>query len=73
LIISGAVYVFGALGFELFESYFDVRYGGRNWYSLSIQTLQELLEMIGIIILIYALLDYISFQYKNILFTTGSK
>ena len=71
--ISCAVYVFGALGFELFESHFYMNYEEDHLYIWLIHTGQELLEIFGIIIFIYALLDYLSFYYKQMLLTIGSK
>jgi len=59
-ILSGFVFVSGALGFEMLSGYLltseIVR--GSIYNSISI-TIEEFLENIGIVIFIYALLDYI--------------
>lgn len=66
-IISGFIYVTGALSIELIEGRFYNVYGQNHIYSKFACTLQELLEMIGCITFIYALLDYIASTNKNIL------
>lgn len=70
-ILSAFIYVFAALVLELPESYFRKEYGSTHVYYSSIITLQEVLEMTGIIIFIYALLDYISFQFRNLMVSIG--
>ncbi len=71
-IISGGMFVAGALGLEMVESYFNEKYGDVHVYSLMVFTLQELLEMVGITFFIYALLDYISSFHKQSLITVNS-
>ena len=57
--LAGMVYVGGALGVESISAnrwYLD---GGRTFEYLAIATLEELCEMLGVVILIYALLSYL--------------
>ncbi len=55
-ISAGAVYVTGALIFEMLPGYFDIQNPVSMFFFL---TTEELLEMIGIVIFIYAILDHI--------------
>ena len=58
-ILAGALYVGGAIGAEMIGAhYLDVYGEGNLIYSL-VSTLEEFLEMFGILIFIYALLAYI--------------
>jgi hypothetical protein len=58
--IAGSVYVFSALGFEVFESRVTTLYGAGHMYDKLLCAVEEFLEMCGIILYIYALLDYLS-------------
>lgn len=71
ILIAGSVYVSGALGMELVGghyAYFNLPYF--HFYKdityAIITTIEETLEMLGIIIFIYALLDYIVFYLKGV-------
>lgn len=55
-VAAGATYITGALGFEMLTSYF--RYEGGYMIHLVI-TIEETLEMLGIVLFIYSILDYI--------------
>ncbi|MGV3587890.1 MAG: multidrug transporter [Adhaeribacter sp.] len=59
--LSGFLFVSGAIGCELVEGYIEKFYGRNLVYNL-FTTIEETLEMVSIIIFIYALLDYISLQ-----------
>lgn len=68
-IISGIVFVLGAVVFEAISGYYDELYGQENlaycfWYSL-----EELFEMCGVAIFIYALLLYMSGKKAQFLIT----
>ena len=62
-IIAGIIYVAGALGMEMVGGIIYEMYGRHNIYYAIEYTIEESLEMIGIVIFIYALMDYIC---KNI-------
>jgi len=62
-IIAGIIYVAGALGMEMVGGVIKEMYGRDNLYYAIEYTIEESLEMIGIVIFIYALMDYIC---KNI-------
>jgi hypothetical protein len=55
--LSGIIYVFGALILELFEGK-EYKHNGFSTSLFVFQTVQEVLEMGGVILFIYALLDY---------------
>ena len=58
-IVAGAIYVLGAIGFESIGGrYYDL-YGRNNIVYNSIEGFEEILEMIGVVIFIHALLTYI--------------
>lgn len=63
---AGVVFVGGAIGMELVSGvYADVH--GINNFTISVTTsIEEFMEMIGIVIFIYALLSYISSELKGL-------
>lgn len=58
--LAGGMYLFGALILELAEGHFYVEYGLNHIYNRILYFVEELCEMGGITILIYALLSYMS-------------
>ncbi len=58
-VIAGVIFVGGALGLEVVEGYIASARGEENWTYEAALTAQELLEMVGVIVFIYALLDYL--------------
>lgn len=66
--ISGAIYILGALGLELIEGKYDEVYGNANLTYELLVTVEEALEMLGLIIFISALLNYLSYIYGEIVF-----
>ncbi len=72
--LSGFMYIGGALGLELLEGYFFKLYGLNHIYNRILYFVEELLEMGGITLFIYALLDYIAAAHIriNISFTGKS-
>lgn len=57
--IAGAVYVGGAVVIESLSANQYSADGGSSFLYLAIATVEELCEMLGVVILIYALLDYL--------------
>lgn len=64
--IAGVIYVGGAIGMELVSNHYDKLYGVKNLTYHMIVTVEETLEMAGIILFIHALLDYIRSNIKEI-------
>lgn len=59
-VLAGVLFVGGAIGFELLEGQYFYHYGVREDFLYSLLTaLEEALEMTGVIVFIYALLDYL--------------
>jgi len=56
--VAGVIYVGGALGVEAMSGLWADRHGEENLIYMMISTVEELMEMIGIIVFIHALLDY---------------
>ena len=68
-LIAATCYLSGCIGFELVGGYYDELHGGFNslTYNL-ISTIEESLEMTGLIIFIYALLEYLAANNENVTF-----
>ena len=56
--VAGAVYVGGAIGVEALSGLRAARYGEGDSVYVMIATVEELMEMTGVVVFIYALLDY---------------
>ena len=72
-IMSGAIFVLGAIGFELLGGRHADLYGTNNAIYSVITTCEELLEMLGIAIFIYTLLTYIIDQFESAVITIKNK
>ena len=68
-IVAGSFFVFGALGVEMLSGQHIQSFGADNLGYGIYYTFEELLEMLGIIIFIYALLSYITTQFNTISIT----
>lgn len=66
VLLAGVIYVGGALGMEMIESYYGDRFGYINWSYELIATVQESLEMAGVIIFIFALLGFLENNYRDL-------
>lgn len=60
ILLSGALFVTGALGLEFFEGYLYKRYGIDHLYNRILYCLEELLEMSGVALFIYTLLGHLA-------------
>ena len=65
-VISGAIYVGGALGVELIEGWWREGHGHRNLTYHVLVSLEEGMEMVGVIAFIHALMDHIARYYGEI-------
>jgi len=70
-VVSGAIYVSGAVGFEMVGGRQAELYGTDNLLYSFFYTCEEFLEMLGIVIFIYALLTYILSQFKSLTITVN--
>jgi hypothetical protein len=60
IILSGATYLSGALGFEMLGGFAASSFGESSGIYALAATIEELLEMVGIALFIYSLLSYMS-------------
>ncbi len=65
LIASAAVYLAGAIGVEMIGSYLAVTMGMENMRYALVSTVEEGLEMMGIVMLLYALLEYVAASFGS--------
>ena len=65
-IVSGFIYVFGSMGMEIVGSFTQEFYGKASMVHATATTVEEFLEMMGIIIFINTLLSYLSSQTDSI-------
>ncbi len=70
-VISGVTFVSGAIGFELLGGRQHELYGANNITYAIYYTLEEFLEMLGVVIFIYALLTYFVNQFKLLTITVN--
>lgn len=73
LLVAGATFVGGAIGVEAVSGMHASLYGEQDLTYHLIVTLEELLEMAGIVVFIYALLDYMSRQFTRVGFHVTSR
>ena len=67
--MAATLYIGGVIGMELFGGSFPELHGSRAFFlPLMITTVEESLEMAGVIIFIWALLVYIADTYKEVRF-----
>lgn len=71
-VVSGAIFVSGAIGFELLGGKYHELFGNDDLAFSALYTCEEFLEMFGIVIFIYALLDYISNVFDSVTVMVGS-
>jgi hypothetical protein len=64
--LAGTIYVMGALGCELVSGYYADYYNSTDIIFVLMTTVEEVLEMLGMIIFTYALLSYISNHMKGV-------
>lgn len=64
--ISGIVFVTGAIGIELVGGAIKIQSGDKSLSYALLYTLEESLEMLGVIAFVYGLLSYISSEYGDL-------
>ncbi len=64
--IAGIIYITGAIGVECIGGWYADLYGYKNHIYSTIATFEEALEMIGILVFIYALLQHINLYLPSI-------
>lgn len=64
-LLAALLYVGGALGLEMVSGAIVSQLGNRNIIFMVLTTIEETLEMTGVIVFIYGLLDYIGTQFNQ--------
>ena len=67
-ILAGACYVGGAIGFEMLDAAHQEAIGEVDFVETILVNIEELLEMSGVIVFIYALLSYIGSELPSVRF-----
>ena len=65
-IIAAIIYITGLIGIEMLGGHYHELHGRENLTYSLISTLEESLEMLGLILFIRALLDYLSVHFSEI-------
>ncbi|BAY10651.1 hypothetical protein [Calothrix sp. NIES-2098] len=65
-IIAGTIYVGGAIGFELLGGYYANYYSEDDIIFDLLTTVEEVMEMLGIVVFIHALLSYMTGHMKGV-------
>ena len=63
--LSALIYIFGGLVMEVIGTSRTVKYGRSDYLYATFTTIEETLEMAGIVLFNYTLLLYIALEYKN--------
>lgn len=66
LIFSAILFVSGAIGVEMLSGMQADRFGEENLDYALIVTIEEMLEMLGVVVLVRGLLDYIEREFANL-------
>ena len=70
--MAATLFIGGAIGVELVGGRHVELHGRQNWTYSMIVTVEESLEMAGLIVFIWALLDYCADNYKEVRFRFGA-
>jgi len=65
-LMAATLYIGGAIGVELIGGSYAQLHGRQNWMYSMIATVEESLEMAGLIVFIWALLKYCADNYKEV-------
>jgi hypothetical protein len=71
MILSACIFIGGALGLELVGSYYFSKVGEIDITFALMATLEETMEMFGVVLFIYTLMDYIATELKSLYFKVG--
>jgi len=63
--VAGTLYIGGALGMELLEGFYVSQMGSETFLDTVLVTVEELMEMLGAVVFIHALLCYIRASLRN--------
>jgi hypothetical protein len=66
LILAGAIYVGGALGMEMAAGVYDERHGYNTATTAVLSTIEETMEMVGLVVFIHALMQYLAAAHGSL-------
>lgn len=73
-IIAGIIYVGGALGMEMVEGYYYTSHGETiDFVYVMLGTIEELLEMAGVLLFVYALMHHLEHAHGSVCVRIGAK
>ncbi|MDX1646455.1 MAG: hypothetical protein R3304_04875 [Longimicrobiales bacterium] len=67
IVLAGAMYVFGALVLEMLGGWLSERSGNGNVLYVTVQSVEEILELAGVLLFVHAVLDYLSRKVGGVL------
>ncbi|SHF24713.1 hypothetical protein SAMN03080594_10371 [Arenibacter palladensis] len=73
IILSGAIFLMGAVGIEMVTAKIDYLQGEENWAYIILMTIEEAMEMFGIALFIYTLFLYINIEFGALKITVKGK
>ncbi|MEW6636458.1 MAG: hypothetical protein AB1425_06550 [Actinomycetota bacterium] len=71
-LVAGAIFVGGALGMEAIGGYFWELHGPQSLWFVAAATVEESMEMLGLVVLLYALMLYASLYLKRVKVRLGT-
>ena len=71
-LISGLTYVSGALGMELLKAHQAVMHGVKSTGYATVSTIEESLEMLGLLLFVYALMAYVKSELRTLRLSIGN-
>ena len=66
VVLAGLTYLGGALGMEMVAANYESLHGAENFGYFMISSTEELMEMLGVAVFLYALLDYARSHFGRI-------
>jgi len=71
-LVGGVIYVGGAIGVEAAGGLWAEHHGEDNFVYMSLATIEELLEMVGVVVFIHALVDYVGRHLGKVTLHVGA-
>lgn len=72
-LVAGVIYVSGALGLEMVGGWYLAENGQPDFTLALISTAEEFFEMLGVVIFVYSLTDYLSLHVKDVRLSIGEE
>ena len=71
-LVAGIAYVSGALGLELLGAHLAVLHGKETAVYVTVSTVEESLEMLGLLLSVYALMSYMNSELRDLRLSIGN-